>query len=79
MAEERLNNLKTVLVWLLKLLGIALAVWLVRRTLANADADLGSALATPKPWEIKLQVSYSRWCEVIREPSFSIFVSGSLG
>lgn len=33
----------------------------------------------PQPWEIKLQVSYSRWCEVIREPSFSIFVSGSLG
>lgn len=52
MAEERLNNLKTVLVWLLKLLGIALAVWLVRRTLANADADLGSALANA--WKLPL-------------------------
>ncbi len=44
MVQER-HNLKTMLVWLLKLLGIVLAVWLVRRTLASADADLGTALA----------------------------------
>ena len=32
--------------WLLKLLGVVLAVWLVRRTLTSADADLGVALAS---------------------------------
>jgi hypothetical protein len=52
MAEERQSNIKTALVWLLKLLGIVLAVWLVRRTLANADADLGSALAGA--WKLPL-------------------------
>lgn len=52
MTDERHNNLKTVLVWLLKLLGIVLAVWLVRRTLASADADLGVALASA--WKLPL-------------------------
>ena len=55
MQEEKPSNLKTVFVWLMKLLGIALAVWLVRRTLANADADLGRALAGA--WKLPLVVA----------------------
>ena len=52
MAEENHHNLKTLFVWLLKLLGIVLAVWLVRRTLASADADLGTALVAA--WKLPL-------------------------
>ena len=40
------SRLKGTMTWLLKLLGIALAIWLIRRTLQNANADLVSALST---------------------------------